>query len=274
MPVLAVNGDGVYRSHQLQHPLQLVAGGVPRDQAVYLARRAFGNPTLVEERAREVWRLPLVDDLWADLRYGLRQWRRSPAFAGSAILTLALGIGASTAVFSVVSALVLTPLPFPDPDRLVAVQSISRRDSTLDSLSYPNFFDFRRESRSFERMASYRDTDLTLTGRGLPVHLRGQIVSWELFQTLGVEPSLGRAFVPEDERPGARVIVLSHDAWITHFGGDRAIVGNAVGIDGEPHVVVGVAPPGCRFPIAQGPIDIWTTLARDAAAATRSEGRA
>ena len=96
------------RQHLDEQIDELVAGGVPRDQAVYLARRAFGNPTLVEERAREVWRLPLVDDLWADLRYGLRQWRRSPAFAGSAILTLALGIGASTAVFSVVSALVLT----------------------------------------------------------------------------------------------------------------------------------------------------------------------
>jgi hypothetical protein len=114
------------------------------------------------------------------------------------------------------------------------------------------------------------DTDLTLTGRGLPVHLRGQIVSWELFQTLGVEPSLGRAFVAEDERPGMRVVILSHDAWMTHFGGDRAIVGNAARIDGEPHVVVGVAPPGFTFPIADRPVEIWTTLARDAAWQGRS----
>ena len=111
------------------------------------------------------------------------------------LVTLALGIGANTFVFSVVNAVVLRPLPFPAADRLVSVQSIDRRSQSPDGLSYPNFFDFRRSTRTLAHIASYRSADFTLTGRGLPVHLRGQIVSWEFFQTLDVNPALGRAFV-------------------------------------------------------------------------------
>ena len=258
------------RQHLDERTDELVASGVPREEAVRQAHRAFGNPLLIEERGRDVWRWHLVEDAWADLRYAVRQWRRAPAFAVAALATLALGIGANTTVFSVVDALVLRPLPFPDADRLVSVQSIDRRTGTPGGLSYPNFFDIRRQTRGLSHIASYRGTDVTLTGKDLPVHLRGQIVSWEFFQTLGVSPVRGRAFVPDDERPGANVVVLSHETWTRHFGGNPAVVGQAIAVDGEPHVVAGVAPAGFSFPIEPGATEIWTTLARDAGSDTRT----
>ena len=195
-----------------------------------------------------MWRWHLVEDLWADLRYAVRQWRRTPAFAIAAIVTLAVGIGANTAVFSLVNGLILRPLPFPNADRLVAVASVDRRTGDGDSISYPNFFDMRRDTRTLSHLASYRATDMTLTGRGLPVHLRGQIVSWELFQTLDVAPALGRAFVADDEKPGTRVVVLGHETWTRIFGADPAIVSTAITLNGEPHVVAGVAPEGFVVP--------------------------
>ena len=139
-----------------------------------------------------------------------------------------------------------------------------------DSLSYPNFFDFRRNTRTLAHIASYRGTDFTLTGRGLPVHLRGQIVSWEFFQTLEVAPALGRGFLPADEQPGPRVVVLSHDTWISTSARDPAIVGQAIAFGGVPHVVAGVAPAGFSFPIERQPTDTWTTLAHDASSGTRT----
>jgi predicted permease len=246
----------------------LVEGGMDRREATALANREFGNRTVIEERGRDVWRWHAVEDLWADLRYAVRQWRRTPAFAAAAIVTLAVGIGANTAVFSIVNGLVLRPLPYPHPEQLVAVASIDRRTGDGDSLSYPNFFDMRRETRTLRHLASYRATDMTLTGRGLPLHLRGQIVSWELFQALDVVPALGRAFVRDDEKSGARVVVLSHHAWTRHFGADPRLVGTAVTFNGEPHVVAGVAPEGFVFPIERDPTEVWVTLAVDHDSAT------
>ena len=150
------------------------------------------------------------------------------------------------------------------------MQSIDRRSQSPDGLSYPNFFDFRRNTRTLAHIASYRSADFTLTGRGLPVHLRGQIVSWEFFQTLDVNPALGRAFVPADEQPGARVVVLSHDTWTRHLGADPAMVGQAIVVGGAPHVVAGVAPAGFSFPVDQRPTEMWTTLAHDASSGTRT----
>ena len=249
----------------------LVADGVPRQEAIGRAHREFGNRTLLEERGREVWRWHLLEDGWADLRYAQRQLRRSPGFALAAVVTLALGIGASTAMFSVVHAVVLRPLPFPAPDRLVSVESRDRRGPRPTNLWYPTFFDFRSRASAFARITCYRATDLTLTGRGLPVRLRGQIVSWDFFQTLGVEPAVGRAFLSAEEEPGARVVILSHDTWVTAFAGDPAVVGQRVSIDGEANVVVGVAPAGFEFPMERRPVQAWTTLAREGSA-TRQRG--
>ena len=256
------------RQHLEEKIDDLIAGGMAREQAVRVAHREFGNVTLLEERGREVWRWNPLEDCWADLRYASRQLPRAPGFALAAIGTLALGIAASTAMFSVVNAVVLRPLPFPAAERLVSVASRDRRGAEATDLSYPTFFDFRSKANVFERIASARAGDLTLTGRGLPVQLRGQIVSWDFFQTLGVEPVHGRAFLADEEAPGVRVVILSHQTWTTEFGADPSLVGQRIMIGGEPNVVVGIAPAGFNFPPGPPPVQIWTTLARDASAGT------
>jgi predicted permease len=247
---------------------ELMAAGMTREAAAAAARRAFGNVTLVREESRDVWRWRPLDDVLGDIRYAVRQLRRAPSFAAAAILTLAIGIGANSAVFSVVNTVVLRPLPFPSPDRLVSVELMSVRGTPHpDSLSYFTFFELRRAA-VVERIACYRDSGVTLTGGDLPVHLQAMVVSWDLFDVLGVPPALGRGFVPDDEAPRARVVVISHEVWQTQFGADPAIVGGSITIDGEPNTVVGVAPAGFTYPIERQPVQIWTTLARDASSAT------
>jgi putative ABC transport system permease protein len=246
----------------------LMAEGMTRPAAVADARRAFGNITRVREDSRDVWRWRPAHDLVSDVRYAARQLRHTPSFAAAAVLTLAIGIGANSAIFSVVNAVVFRPLPFHQPAAIVSVHSMNVRTTPQpSSLSYFTFFEFRRAA-VFQRIACYRDTSLTLTGRDLPVQLDGQIVSWELFDVLGVPPLLGRGFLPSEEAPDARVVVLSHDTWQTHFGGDPAIVGRSITLDDEPNTVVGVAQKGFTYPIRPRPIQIWTTLARDASSAT------
>ncbi len=257
------------RQHLDEKADELAAGGMPREEALQAARREFGNPTLIEEDSRAVWRWTAVEALAADLRYAARQLRRSPSFTLATVLTLALGIGANTAVFSVVNAVVLLPLPFPEPDRLVAVESIDIRGGPHPtSLSYPTFFDFRARSRGFEHLVSYRDNQFTLSGFGAPLQVPGAIVSWNLFPLLKVQPALGRGFLPSEEQRGERVVVLSYELWQGRFGGDPSIVGRAIAVDRLPHTVVGIAPAGFNFPVGRRRVQIWTTLARDAASAT------
>jgi putative ABC transport system permease protein len=247
---------------------ELMAAGFTRDAAAAAARRAFGNATLVREQSRDVWRRRAIDDLTSDVRYAIRQLRRTPSFAAAAIATLAIGIGANAAVFSVVNTVALRPLPFHNPDSLVSVELLDMRGKPdRDSLAYFTFFEFRRAA-VFERIASYRDFGVTLTSGDLPVQLDGVAVSSDLFDLLGVPPALGRGFLPDEEAPNARVVVLSYDVWQSQFGGDPGIVGRSIGIDGEPTVVVGVASAGFTYPIRPRPVQIWTTLARDASSAT------
>ena len=244
---------------------EFVAEGLSRDEALVRARREFGNVTAIEERGREVWRWATIENLLADVRYGARQLRGSPAFALATILTLALGIGVNSAVFSVVDTVVLRPLPFPEPDRLVAVASRDIRGGPHPTeLSYPTFFDFRRDNRVFESVASFRDAQLALTRRGAPLSLRAEIVSHEFFHVLGVPMAVGRGFIAAEEQAAASVAVLSHQIWTMAFGRDPALVGQWVMLDGRPHQIVGIAPAGFNFPLGRQ-VDVWTTLARDAA---------
>ena len=256
------------QQHLAERVEALVDQGVARPEAERTAQRELGNVLLIQERGRDVWRWALLEDSYADLRYALRQLSRAPLFAIATIVTLGLGIGANTAVFSLMNAVLLRPLPFPEPERLVAVRSIDRRDGHLTNLSYPTFFDFRGKSRVFEHIVCYRDEAFTLTGRGHPLQVTGAIVSWDLLPLLGVQPALGRGFLPSEEARDQRVVILSHLLWTTHFGADPAVVGASVTIDGQPHAVVGVAPAGFNFPIRPRQVQIWTTLARDADSAT------
>jgi predicted permease len=269
--------DEEIEQHLEEKVEELVAQGVPAGEALSRARRDFGNVTLLKERSHDVWRSARLHDLSCDVRYALRFLRRSPSFAAASILTLALGIGANAAVFSLLNAVVFRPLPFPESDRLVAVELRDTRGTPHPTrLSYPTFFDLRQASTLFEHFVCYRDEAFTLTGGGPASRLAGEIVSWDLFALLRVTPALGRGFVPADERPGTRVAVLSHELWSGQFGADPAAVGKIMTLDGAPYVIVGVAPRHFSFPIGR-PVQVWTTLARDATVsvgqpATRQRG--
>ena len=203
------------------------------------------------------------------MRFAIRQLRKSPGFAVTTILTLALGIGASTAIFSLVNAVLLRPLPFPEQERLVALQVADLEPgvpaNTQIRLSYPDFFDWRAQSRSVTGMACYRQQSITLTGRGEPQQLESQTVSADFFRVLGVHPMLGRDFLPGEEKAGARVAVLSYALWQSTFGSSRNVVGRAITLDGHSYTVAGVMPGGFEFPIQNPPPALWTTLADDAA---------
>ncbi|HKV26284.1 MAG TPA: ABC transporter permease [Candidatus Acidoferrum sp.] len=180
-------------------------------------------------------------NFWQDVRYGLRVLLKSPGFTAIAILTLALGIGANTALFSVVNGVLLNPLPFPNPDRLVAVYA-KTFDFQESSISYPNFLDWQRENRSFAKLAAFRSSDYNMTGQGEPERLHGHMISADFFSTLGLHPVLGRDFLPEDDKPGAAPVALLGDGlWKRKFGKSPDVLGKSIALNGTSYTVVGVA---------------------------------
>jgi hypothetical protein len=186
-----------------------------------------------------------------DIRYALRQLRKSPGFTVVAVLTLALGIGANSAMFSVVDAVLLRPLPFHDPNRLVAVKTTEPGRNDDIGVSYPSFLDWRSQNHVFEGLSVFREDDFTLTGRAEAAHLRGAVVSANIFSVLGVRPEVGRDFTAEEDTPTGTAfpIILSHSLWQNRFGSDAKIVGQNVTLDGQPFTVVGVMPAGFQFPV-------------------------
>lgn len=227
---------------------ELVAIGLSRKEATAAARRAFGNVTVVEHDSRAVWRWPSMENLLLDVRFAFRLLRKSPGFTAVVILTLALGIGANTAMFSVVQGVVLAPLHYPEPDRLVMVLESNLR-FPQDAISYPNFLDWQLSARSFQQMAVVRlDQGFDLTGPGTPEHLAGDEISSDFLGTLGVEPSLGRDFSPqEDQRGGAPVVIISNRLWRSRFGGNLKALGQSVTLGGIDYAIVGVLPAEFRF---------------------------
>ncbi len=190
---------------------------------------------------------PIMETLLADLRYGLRTLAKSPAFASIAILTLALGIGANTALFSVVNAVLLNPLPYHDPARLVAVYSRTAQFSQ-SSISYPNFLDWVRAQNVFSSLAAFREDDYNLTGLGQPERVSAEMVSASFFSTLGINPVAGRLFRPEDDRIGAQpVAMLSGGFWKRKFASSPNVLGTALTLDGVPYTVVGIVPAGFSY---------------------------
>ena len=184
-----------------------------------------------------------MDTLWNDLRYGFRMMFKSPGFTLVAVLTLALGIGANSAIFSVVNAVLLRPLPYTDSDRLVWFWE-NQPDFHHANISPADFLDYQAQTQAFEQIAAYRQMDFTLTGNRQPEQIRGLIVSANYFSVLGIEVQSGRALQPEDGRAGAaRVVVLSHGLWQRRFGGDPNLIGEALTLSGQSVTVVGIAPP-------------------------------
>jgi putative ABC transport system permease protein len=206
-----------------------------------------------------------VTTLLQDLRFGLRTLRKSPGFTVIALFTLALGIGANTAIFSIVNAVMLKPLPFPDSDKLVFMTSAFEKQGVTRNFatSYADFLDWRSTAKSFTGMASYHQDSFTLAGLDQPLHVSGETVSGDFFSTLGTQPLLGRGFTRDEEKPGTRVVVLSHDLWQSAFHGDRSIIGRAITLDKQSYTVVGVMPAGFSFPLDADPPKVWRTLAID-----------
>ncbi len=242
--------------------------GISREKALQQAYRETGAVELVKESVRDVLCGVSLNNLLQDLRYGLRVLRRNPGFAATAILTLALGIGATTAIFSVVDAVMFKPLPFPTGERLVRVESVIAASGHGDVASYPDFLDWRARNHVFAGMAAFRTNDFTLLGPGEPVHLQGAVVSAKLFALLGVSPRLGRGFLPEEDNPaaanGADPVILSYRLWQREFSSDGSAVGRTIRLGDRPFTVIGVMPPAFQFPIQADPIELWTTIAVDA----------
>jgi predicted permease len=197
-----------------------------------------------------------MDTLIQDLRFGLRRLQRAPGFAAVALLTLALGIGANSAIFTVVNGVLLRPLPFAEPDRLVSMHHGTGGD--IGPMSPPNFFDWRDRAKSFARAAALNTSTFTLTGRGDPVRIVGARVSDGFFDVLRLQPLQGRLFGPDDNRPGQhRVVVLGYPLWRERFGADPAIVGKTIALSSEEYRVAGVLPEGAGFPDA---VQLWVPM--------------
>ncbi len=202
-----------------------------------------------------------------DLRAAFRQLRRNPGFSLAAILTLALGIGATVSMFSIVNAVLRRPLPFPESDRLtwIAFDDLAMGGDTSNSFSYPNFSDFRARNHSFSGMAAYRNSNATLTGIGEARQLNGEVVSADFFRVLGVHPMLGRDFSQADEKRDTNVVMLSWPLWQRTFGGRADIAGSAIRLDGLEYTVAGIMPRDFLFPVKTPSVELWTTSAEDAA---------
>ncbi len=250
-----VSGDEAYdaalnelRASDLSGPLKQIERRVQQEPVV-IGRDGNAN---------------LLSDLWQDLRYGLRMLAKNPGFAAVAVIALALGIGANSAIFSVVNTVLLRPLPYKNPERLVMVwEENSKQGFPRDTPSPANFIDWRDQNHVFESMAAIVEASFNLTGAGDPERIDGHGVSAGLFSLLGVEPQLGRAFRSEEDKPGgSHVVIISYGLWQRRFGSDPGIIGNPINLNGKSFIVVGVMPRTFQFPTRKD--QLWVPLAFDA----------
>jgi putative ABC transport system permease protein len=250
------------RQHIEEKTEQLMRSeGLSRGDAEQSARRVFGNPTLVEERSREVWQWPSLESIWDDIRYTMRQMRNAPVFACIVISTLALGIGANTAVFSLVDTVLLRPLPYAHPERLVVVwqTDAAHRGTGAWFNAYREFDEWRHRSRSFEQLAalSWATSGHTILAHGKRIDLLAIPASVNFFSMLGVSPRIGRTFAASDLM-SACTLVLSHPFWQGKLGADSSIIGQTLVMNGSPCAVVGVMPRSFSFYPLQ--TDAWLLI--------------
>jgi predicted permease len=247
---------------QLHVDDNLRAGMSPAD-ARRAAILALGGLTAARERVRDRRGLPPVDALLADVRYGVRQLRHSPAFAAVAIVTLALGIGANAAIFSLVDAVLLRSLPVTRPSELVAIRSVGPKANIRSSFSYPAYEDLRDRNEVFSGVIARGGTQMNLSDRGLNERVAGELVSGNYYDVLGVRAWVGRLLTPGDDRvPGAHpVVVLTYRFWLRRFGGDPSVVGRSVLLNEHPMTVIGIAPPGFYGLDLSGAVDVQVPLA-------------
>ena len=239
--------DQDIRDHIERETQDNIERGMSPEEARYAAMRKFGNVTRVKEETREVWSVVWLEQLLEDIRFGLRMLRKNPGFTAVAVFTLALGIGANTAMFSVMEGVVFAPLRYFQPDRLVmAWENNPRFPRTW--VSYPNFRDWQRSARSFQQMAAFREQGVDLTGPGTPEHLNGKEISSGFFSTLGTELTLGREFSPEEDRYGGTpVVIISNRLWRNRFDGSPEALGKSLTLEGVDYTIVGVTALGFRL---------------------------
>src|SRR3984885_12289115 len=254
--------DEELRHHLEQKTRHYIAQGQHPQAARRAALLAMGGLEKRKEECRDARQIIWLQDLLQDIHYGLRILRKSPGFTTVAILTLALGIGANTAIFSVVQGVLLAPLPYSEPERLVLVWQYNLTLKHAISVSYPDFLDWQRDARSFQQMAAFDSQDRDLTSPGTPEHLAGKEISSGFLSVLGVKPILGREFSPEEDKQGAAPVVLISDRlWRNRFAGSIEALGKSVTLDGVDYTVAGVLPASFRVfgddaevytPIGQG----------------------
>lgn len=236
--------------------------GETPEEAEAAVRREFGNVGMVKEVTRQMWGWIWLEQLLQDLRYGLRSMRRAPGFTIVAVVTLGLGIGANTAIFSLVNAILLRQLPFKNPEQLVAVDS-KRTDPGKHPFTIPDFIDYRDQNQTLEQIAAFANWSASLTGSGEAERVQGMRISANAFQLLGVEAVVGRALIPEDDTPGRQnVVLLSHGLWQRRFGAAPRMVGQTLLLNGNSYTIVGVLPPQFIFPIRDA--ELAVPLAPDA----------
>ena len=221
---------------------ELREAGIPEAEARARAHREFGNATLVAEKSREVWRYPSLDRLWQDLRYGFRMMLRNPGFTAFVVLTLALGIGVNTAIFSVANAVLLEPLPYPNPERLMWIADLDQRFHE-EVVPGPDYFDWRKQSHSLEAVMAFEYADEKLTAGEDVLQIPVAQILGDFWTVMGVHPILGRPFTPGEPN----VVILSYRLFERQFKGDPHVVGSVVTLGGNPATVIGVMPKDFRF---------------------------
>ena len=263
---LEIDLDKELRFHFESQVADKVRSGIPESESRRLTRLEFGGLEQIKEDCRERRGTLWLESIVHDVRYAVRLLLRSPGFTITCVLILAIGVGATTAIFSLVNAVLLRPLPFAQPDRLIWV---SQQDHSLpgvapESLSYPDYFDWRAQNHTLEGIASYVNGTATMELQGQSQRLQAESVSSNLFRVLGVAPALGRDFSWEDEKPGNRVVMLSYAFWQSQFAADPAIAGKAITMDGHTYTVAGVMPKAFEFPIGNPAPVLWKSIAEDA----------
>src|SRR5215469_10407676 len=224
--------------------------GIPPEEVRYAALRAFGNPSVIRKQTREVWNWDRLETLLRDLRISIRTLARQPAFSAVAMLVIAVGMGATISLFTVVWSVLLKPLPFDRPELLVRLYESSEKFP--HNVVAPGIYhEWKQESQSFSDLALYNDFQQRNLSEGgaLPEQVRATISSWDLFATLGVQPSIGRSFTAEDDQPSANgTVILSWSLWKRRFGGDSSVIGRKINLDAKPYTIIGVMPRWFVFP--------------------------
>ncbi|HXG65183.1 MAG TPA: ABC transporter permease [Blastocatellia bacterium] len=247
--------DEEIRAHIEMETEQNIADGMSPEQARRAALRAFGNVTLAKEDSRSMWRFNMLETLWQDIKYGFRMLLRNPGFTAVAVVSLALGVGACAAIFSIVDAVLLRSLPYPEPERIMQIREVSAQGSRMP-FAEPNYRDLRERNRSLEAVAQYGGGLATVIGGSQPVRTRVLWASGEFFRVLGVEPFAGRAFLPEESQSGDKAVaVVSYGFWQQLLGGRPDFTEATLRIDDRSYTVVGVMPPGFHYPDGT---EVWT----------------